>query len=165
MAPKTRSPRGVIDAAVSVVHDEEAERLVHDLSTRGYRVEKVIEQTRTARLATARLRHEATREIFIDLLFASSGIEPELVAGAEPIGYGRGRSLPVARTGHLIALKILSESEERLQDRLDLRALALVATDEDWSLAEASLRLIRARGFHRGRALMRRLRAWRRAPR
>lgn len=37
-----------------------------------------------------------------------------------------------------------------------------MATDEDWSTAEAMVRLIKERGFHRGRALVTRLRRWRR---
>ena len=93
--------------------------------------------------------------------FSSSGIEPELVEAAERVSYRPGTMLPVARVGHLIALKVLSESDERLQDRIDLKVLAAVATQADWSTAEAAVRLIRARGYHRGRALRKRLRRWR----
>lgn len=149
-----------VDLAVSVATGEEAERLLFALTRRGYTLDTVIEQTRTSRLATARLRRPEDPDVFIDLLFASSGIEPELVASAELIAYRRGTELPVARVGHLIALKVLSESEVRLQDRIDLRLLGRVATDEDWSIAHAAVRLIRARRFHRGRALVRRLRRW-----
>jgi len=59
-------------------------------------------------------------------------------------------------------MKVLSENEERLQDRIDLRVLARVATSADWLVAEQAVRTIRARGFHRGRALVTRLRRWRR---
>jgi Nucleotidyl transferase AbiEii toxin, Type IV TA system len=150
-----------VDLAVSVTGDEAAERLLHALAGSGYVVVTVIEQTGTGRLATARLRHAKNPEVFLDLLFASSGIEPELVESAEPIAYRPGTRLPVARVGHLIALKVLSESDDRLQDRLDLQALAEVATVADWADAERAVRLIRARGYHRGRALLRRLRGWR----
>jgi predicted nucleotidyltransferase len=154
-----------VDLAVSVTTDEEAERLLYAMTGYGYTVDTVIEQTRTTRLATARLRHAGYPEIFVDLLFASSGIEPELVASSERIVYQRGTRLPVARIGHLIALKVLSESDERLQDRIDLEILSREATEEDWALAEIAVRLIKSRRFHRGRALVRRLRVWREAAR
>jgi hypothetical protein len=60
-----------------------------------------------------------------------------------------------------MTLKVLSESEERLQDRIDLELLTEVASPDDWATAERAARLIRARGYHRGRALLRRLRSWR----
>jgi hypothetical protein len=150
-----------VDLAISVKDDREAEHLLFSLTSRGYAVDTVLEQRTTGRLATARLRHRGDPGVFVDLLFSSSGIEPELVAAAERVAYRRGTELPVARVGYLIALKVLSESEERLQDRIDLRGLAAVATAEDWSTAEAAVRLIRARGYHRGRALRKRLRRWR----
>ena len=152
-----------VDLAVSVPDNAAAEQLLFALSRERYTVETLIEQSRASRLATARLRHRATPEVFVDLLFASSGIEPELVASAERLLYRPGLLLPVAQTGHLLALKALSESDARLQDRIDLQSLGAVATDADWALAERSARLIRARGFHRGRALVKRLRAWRAA--
>ena len=149
-----------VDLAVAVEHDDEAEHLVYELSSRGYEVVTIIEQTKTKRLATARLRRGEDRAVFIDLLFASSGIEREVAAAAVRID-----DVPVALVGHLLALKVLSESERRLQDRIDIQELAKVATDEDWRTAEAMVRLIKERGFHRGRALVTRLGRWRRAAR
>ena len=53
----------------------------------------------------------------IDLLFASSGIEPEVVADAESIELLPNLTMGVARTGHLIALKVLSRDDvSRPQD-------------------------------------------------
>ncbi len=149
-----------VDLAVAVERDHEAEQLVYELSTRSYEVVTVIEQTKTHRLATARLRRAEDRGVFIDLLFASSGIERELAAAAVRID-----DVPVGLVGHLLALKVLSESERRLQDRIDIQQLAKVATDQDWRTAEAMVRLIKERGFHRGRALLTRLRRWRRGAR
>ncbi len=146
-----------VDLAVGVDRDEEAERVIRELAARGYEIVTIIEQTRTKRLATARLRRSEERSVLIDLLFASSGIEPELAAAAVQID-----GVPVGTVGHLIALKVLSESEKRLQDRIDIQQLAKVASDEDWRTAEAMVRLIKDRGFHRGRALVTRLRRWRR---
>lgn len=146
-----------VDLAVAVNDDSEAERLVHGMSARGYEVVTVIEQTKTQRLATARMRRAEDPAVFIDLLFASSGIEPELTAAAQTID-----GVPVSTIGHLIALKLLSESERRLQDRIDLQELSKVASASDWRVAEAMVLLIKQRGFHRGRALVTRLRRWRR---
>ncbi len=145
-----------VDLAVAVERDDEAEQLVYELGARGYEVVTIIEQTKPKRLATARLRRAEDRAVFIDLLFASSGIERELAAAAVRID-----DVPVGRVGHLLALKVLSESERRLQDRIDIQELAKVATEEDWRTAEAMVRLIKERGFHRGRALVTRLRRWR----
>ncbi len=147
-----------VDLAVAAETDEQAERLVHGLSARRYEIVTIIEQARTKRLATARLRRAEDRSVFIDLLFASSGIEPELAAAAVRI-----EGLPVGSVGHLLALKVLSESEQRLQDRIDIQQLARVATVEDWRTAEEMVKLIKQRGFHRGRALSTRLRRWHRS--
>jgi hypothetical protein len=48
--------------------DDDAERLIHSLSMRGYEIVTVIEQTKTNRLATARLRVRAEHTVLIDLL-------------------------------------------------------------------------------------------------
>jgi hypothetical protein len=69
------------DLAVAVANDAEAEALVHLLSGAGYAVDALVEQEATGRLATARLlRAVSARVPVIDLLFASSGIEPESYA-------------------------------------------------------------------------------------
>jgi hypothetical protein len=150
-----------VDLAIATASDREAEHIVHAMAARGYRVQTVIEHRRFNRLATARLLPAPSPDVFVDLLFASSGIEAMISASAEVIEYDRNVRLPVARVGHLIALKVLAESDSRLQDRLDLTALARVATVEDWALAETSVRDIRAAGYHRGRALVTRLRRFR----
>ena len=64
-----------------------------------------VEQTATGRLATARLLPlgESEEGIVVDLLFASSGIEPEIVDAASPIDIGAGAPVRVARVGHLVA--------------------------------------------------------------
>ena len=59
-----------VDLGVSVDGDEEAERLLHAMTSRGYSIDTVIEHTKTGRLATARLRHRQDPEVFVDLLFA-----------------------------------------------------------------------------------------------
>jgi hypothetical protein len=151
-----------LDLAVAVTDDAAAEAVAHALGQAGYVVHAAVEQAAAGRLATVRLAHRSSPEVFVDCLFSSSGIEPEIVAAAERMKIVPGLVAPVATTGHLIALKVLAESEDRPQDRMDLMALGAVATARDWADAEAAVRLIRARGFHRGRPLLRQLRAWRR---
>jgi hypothetical protein len=59
----------------------------------------------------------------------------------------------VATTGHLIALKLLSVSDRRPQDQVDLVGLIGVATSADLAVAKAAIRLIAVRGYSRGRDL------------
>ena len=101
------------------------------------------------------LRHSDRADRVIDLLFASSGIEPEVVADAEPIELLPDLTMGVARTGHLLALKVLSRDDvSRPQHLVDLRALLGVASPAELGRARDSLALIAARGYHRGRELM-----------
>lgn len=76
------------------------------------------------------------------------------MAEAEPIELLPNLTIGVARTGHLIALKVLSRDDiERPQDLVDLRALLRVASATELVRARESLALIAARGYHRGRDL------------
>jgi predicted nucleotidyltransferase len=146
-----------VDLAVGAVDDQEAESLVRELGSRGYVVLSSVEQDATGRLATVRLRPPGAgpQGAVVDLLFASSGIEREVVERAEVLAILRGVEAPVARTGDLIALKILSRDDEtRPQDGIDLRALLSVASGEEVGRARAALELITARGSHRGRDLI-----------
>lgn len=144
------------DLAVALANDAEAEALVHRLRARDYGVEGVVEQDAVGRLATVRLTlSHAAQAPVIDLLFASSGIEAEIVADAEPLDLLPGLRLGVALTGHLIALKILSRDDvTRPQDLVDLRALLRIAPAAELVRARQALTLIAARGYHRGRDLM-----------
>lgn len=91
----------------------------------------------------------------MDLLFASSGIEPEIAAEAERIEFAEGRLVPVARIGHLIAQKILSRDDARRPlDIVDLRALLAVASHGDLSTARSALALVDSRGFSRQRDVL-----------
>ena len=144
-----------IDIAVSVADDAEAEALVRDHRTRGHEVVALVEREGTDRLATARLVPPGEDEtgVVLDLLFASSGVEPEIVAAADRIAVIAGLDLPVAQTGHLIATKLLAEDEGRPADRADLAALIAVAGPAELDRAWTVGRLISERGFDRGRDL------------
>jgi hypothetical protein len=69
------------DFAVAVASDVEAEDVVHRLRGRGYEPAEILEQDYVERLSGVRLEH-ASSDVVVGLLFASSGIEGEVVAGA-----------------------------------------------------------------------------------
>lgn len=142
------------DLAVAVSSDREAEALLASLRLVGYRVSTVVEHEPTGRLATARLVHVDAPELVTDLLFASCGIEPEVVAGADTLAILAGLELPVASVGHLIAMKLLARDDRhRPADADDLAHLGRVASEQDWRVAADAVHLIGARGFDRGRDL------------
>lgn len=146
-----------LDVAISVSGDFEAERIVRFFLHRGYRVEEQLEQEATGRLATMRLLvpGEESAGVVADLLFASSGIEPEVVAAAEALEVMPSLFLPVARTGHLLALKVLAldleHPEKRPQDLGDIKELLRVADEEEIQRARHGLDLITRRGYGRNR--------------
>jgi Nucleotidyl transferase AbiEii toxin, Type IV TA system len=145
------------DLAVSVANDRDAEALVLALQERGWRVVTAVEQDAAGRLATVRLAPvgEGVVGAVVDLLFASSGIESEVVAAADSIEIVPGLDAPVARLGHLIALKVLARDDRlRPQDRVDLAALLDRADAAEIAEAREALRLVTRRGFQRGRDLL-----------
>jgi hypothetical protein len=119
-----------IDLAVAVSDDLEAESIVSRLQVRGYALSAVVEQDYVGRLATVRLIRpvRGTSSAFIDLMFANSGIEVEVVDAADRVEVLPGAVMPVASTGHLIALKVLAGRD---QDLIDLGYLLAAATDAD----------------------------------
>lgn len=142
------------DIAVAVADDDDAEALTHALLGEGYSVLAMVEQETTGRLATVRLRPPGGGPTVADLLYASSGIEPEIVDGAERMIVVAGIEAPVASVGHLIAMKLLARDDRRRPaDADDLRSLRAIASDEDWSVAAEAVALIEARGYARGRDL------------
>jgi hypothetical protein len=156
LAVSTRSiPRFTadVDLAVAVLSDTHAERIVYDLRPFDYQVLKTIEHEATGRLAAVRLVRGGAEPI-VDLLFSTCGIEGEIVAAAEEVEVLEGLILPVARTGHLVAMKLLSRSEGRPLDAADLVALRAALTPEEIARARSAVRLIEERGFSRGRDLV-----------
>lgn len=146
-----------VDLAVAVADDHEAEGLIRKLQQAGYRVLVVLEQEISGRLATVRFQPPGSEEhgVILDLLFASSGIEPEIVRTASPIEVFPDIELPVAGVGELLALKVLARDDERRpQDAIDIRALLRDATEEDLAIAKRSLEVIVERGYHRNRDLL-----------
>lgn len=130
-----------VDIAVAVAGDTEAEALIRTLRGAAYEIDAIVEQEAVGRLATARLtRSPKPTDPVIDLLFASSGIEPEIVADADDLELVPQLRVHVAATGHLIAMKVLARDDvSRPQDASDLRALLGVASTVDVTLARAAL--------------------------
>ncbi len=143
-----------VDLVVAVAGDSQAEKLVRNLRARGYTLVEHLEQDAAGRLATVRFiaPGEDEQGVLVDLLFASSGVEPEIVAQAEELEIAAGIALPVATIGHLIALKLLARDDRyRPQDFDDLKALLQEANPEDVTQAREALQLIIDRGYNRGR--------------
>ncbi len=150
----------VLGIAVAVESDAAAEGVVYRLSNAGFRPEVILERAEHSQLATARLR-QTTKTPLIDLLFATCGIEREVVDAAEVLTV-LGHDLHVACTGHLIAMKLLSRDDKRRpMDRQDLVHLVAVADSQEWDRAETAVRLIERRGFARSRDLRAALSSWR----
>lgn len=142
-----------VDVAVDVADDAEAEQIIHSLRSKGYHISAVLEQARTGKLATVRLRPAADDRL-VDLLFASCGIESDVVDCAENLEIDVGVFAPVATVGHLIAMKVLARDDEtRPKDRLDLLSLLKAAQPADVALAKVALAGITEAGFNRGRQL------------
>ncbi len=148
-----RLTRGA-DLVVSVADDDEAEQLIRLLQA-DYDVLALVEQETTGRMATVRLaRSRVDRPVVVDLLFASSGIEPEIAAAAEELEVFPGMVLRVATVGHLLAMKLLARDDRhRPADADDLGSLRSIASEEDWKVAAEAVALIVAREAHRDRDL------------
>jgi predicted nucleotidyltransferase len=143
------------DFAVAVETDEEAERITRDLVARGYRTALVLEQTDVQRLATVRLISPEDDRTMVDILYASAGIENEIVDAALPMELAHGLICPVASRGHLVALKVLARSDHRPQDDQDLGALLKNIEDHELEGARNALALVIERGYARSKNLLR----------
>jgi len=147
-----------IDIAVAVPDDGAAEQVVQRLRNRGYLEEEVMDHLHVDRLSTVRFRRRGDDSgVLCDLLFATAGIEREVVDAADLLEVMAGLFAPVAKTGHLLALKTLAlrpdRPQERPQDFADLRELLRVADDAELRRARQALELISRRGFDRGKDL------------
>ncbi|HMU33936.1 MAG TPA: nucleotidyl transferase AbiEii/AbiGii toxin family protein [Pyrinomonadaceae bacterium] len=144
-----------IDFVIAVTDDREAEEFVMSLSRSGYYVDTVLQQEAVDRFSAVRLLSRGESEMFFDLLFASSGIEREVVATAEKAEIFPGMVGPVATIPSLIALKVLSANMgNRLQDIIDLQNLIKAASQADINDARALLDLITQRGYNRDKDLL-----------
>jgi hypothetical protein len=140
-----------VDLVVGVASDADAEGLVVALRGAGYQVIALVEHDDRKRLATVRLRSPVG--ITVDLLTASSGLEAEILSRAEEIDLEGVGPVPVARAEELLAMKVLSMDERRLQDRIDAVSLTECNPDLDLQAVRRNLSLIRERGYDRNQDL------------
>ncbi|MGH9949456.1 MAG: hypothetical protein ACRD6X_19965, partial [Pyrinomonadaceae bacterium] len=114
----------------------------------------VLEQSAVDRLSTVRMVPFGDKEMFVDLLFSSSGIETEVVSSATNAEIASRLVAPVATVPSLIALKVLSANwKKRPQDVLDLQQLISSATDDEIKESRQLLLLIEQRGYNRNKDL------------
>lgn len=149
-----------IDLTLGAESEEQAEHITGQLIRAGYLPEIEIANRHTGALATFRMRYcrslagiSVDESPFIDLLFSHCGIEQETIAASTPTEPFPGVISPTATVPYLLAMKVLSESDRRLQDRIDLQNLIAVATAEDLANVPELLDLITERGFANGKDL------------
>ncbi len=146
-----------VDLAVAVDDDPGAEAVVHAFSSRGWRVAAVVEHDSAGRMATARMQRPTSRgdaAVMVDLLFASSGIEGDIVRAAESLVVMPSLTVRTASVGHLLVMKLLAVDARRQQDGIDIERLLEVATSGDLEQARLAAQDVVARGFGRGRDLV-----------
>lgn len=146
-----------VDVAVSVPDDARTEWLVRELRAAGYAPVTLVEQEDMQRIATVRLRSPSG--FVVDLLSATCGIEHEVVARASSVRFEGVGEYPVARAEELLAMKLLSMSEQRLQDRIDALNLISVLDAPALEVVADTLRTVTTRGYHRGQNLAAKLEA------
>lgn len=152
-------PTADIDIAVAVPDEATAKARVGDLLAAGYRSKDWVVHDQTGRLATVRLLSPAAGgDVVVDLFFASSAVEAEVVGAVEWLPVPPDLTIPVARIGHLIAVKLCWRQSAK-RDR-DLRTLLKRADAVDVEDARDLIALITERGHHRGRDLGAALDRW-----
>lgn len=143
-----------VDVCVLVDGDEQAEELASGLTRRGYEVVAIVEHEQADRLATLRLVAPFRSGVLVDLLFASSGLESEIVESAQVLEILPNLLVPVARTPHLVVLKLLArDNATRPQDAMDLRALRKALDASEAAEVRRLAALVVERGFNRDRDL------------
>jgi hypothetical protein len=146
-----------VDLVIVASRDAEVEWLVQELRLVGYAPVVVVEHVDRKRLSTVRLASPSG--IVVDLIAATSGIEDQVVSRATPVAVGAAGELLVARAEDLLAMKVLSMSERRPQDRMDALSLLLVNDGLDLDDVRQSLATMTERGFHRDQDLLGKLEA------
>ena len=150
-----------VDLAIDVKTDADAEAVAAHLIHSGFRLLAEMDHTVSNRIATLRMLPpgvdppvgDEDPSLLVDLRFSTSGIEAEVVAGAERRMVQVGLVVPVARAEHLIAMKTVSVCDARRQDEVDLHHLLERASPRQVDAARRLIDLVIARGLHRQRDL------------
>jgi len=136
-----------VDLVVLVADDSEAEALTYQLSSAGYSAVASVEHETRHRLSTVRLMSPSGVKVV--RLFASSGVETEIVDSASLVDFGSAGQIPVANAEELLAMNVLSMTDTRLQDRIDAQRLLQLTPELDVARVRAHLARITARGYAR----------------
>ena len=133
-----------VDIAVAVSDDREAESILRDLVSRGYRSLGGVEQTDTGRLATMRLVPPDSGPLGAIVDLCSRPRELNRTSARARTRWrwlmGSLRRSPVATVGHLVAMKLLSRDDDhRPQGIIDLHAWIGVASDADLEVAASAV--------------------------
>lgn len=143
-----------VDFAISVESDREAESVVESLRQAGFRIAMFLERDEDGRLATVRLTSGGEVEVFVDLLFATAGIENEVIGDATQLEVFPGFVVKLASIPALIAMKLLSADwDTRPQDIIDLQYLLRSAEQYEIETAKHLIGLMTERGFNRNKDL------------
>lgn len=149
-----------VDLAISVATDADAMRVVRTLLQTGYQAATenwLLEHKVSNLISTVRLTQPVAGPqppgAIIDLLFARSGIEKEIVTQANSFEFPDVGTVRVAALHHLIATKTLSARPTRPQDQVDLTNLLRAANRGDLQRAFEALALVTERGYNRGKDL------------
>jgi hypothetical protein len=143
-----------IDIAISVESDSAAELLVNSFKGAGFLIAYYLEKEEDGTLMTVRLTTGGEVELFIDLLFATSGIESEVVANSMDTEVFPGFVDRVATIPSLLAMKVLSADWKiRPQDIFDIQNLLSEASPEQIAESRKLLNLITERGYNRDKDL------------
>ena len=142
-----------VDLVVVCPDDGAAERLVVALQRRGYDVAQLLEHQPSGAIATVRLLSRARPRTHVDLLVRATGIEREIARAAERVEVAAGFVAPVARAGHLVAMKIVSRGKSRPRDAQDLVELLREISPDDLALARDACTRIDGIGLHPNRSM------------
>jgi hypothetical protein len=154
---ESRSTRD-LDIVLAVTEDRQTDEAVRGLRMRGYQDHptKPMLFRKDGRLFGVRLVSPALDAdddtvAIVDVLAGCCGVEPEVVAAAEIREALPKLFIPVARSGHLVALKVLAG---RPQDQEDVRALLREIDSRELQLARQTLMLMEERGFNEEKDLL-----------
>lgn len=125
-----------IDFSIAVSNDKQAEEIIRSLLVLGYQQYQILDHKISGRLATARLGvvfDKDSYQIICDLLFYSTGQEDFITKSAEEVELLPGLVMPVAKSTHLLAMKLLSyDPIRRAQDGQDILELLKVVDERDY---------------------------------
>lgn len=154
---EARSTRD-LDIVLAVTGDRQTDEAVRGLRMRGYKdhptkpmLFRKDGRLFGVRLVSPPLDAEDDTMAIVDVLTGCSGVESEVVAAAEIREALPKFFIPVARAGHLVALKVLAG---RPQDLEDVHILLREIDPKELQSARQTLMLIEERGFNEAKDLL-----------